>query len=128
MQTLHEILEIIWQSLQRKSPVDHGLAGGRRGNPRATSQGPAGAGDLYVSALGGRNSKMGSFLGQGYLYKKIITSQMKGITIEGAELMLDVGSELLRIVGQKKLPLAALLLKVITKNKKLVIDWKKFIN
>jgi hypothetical protein len=31
-------------------------------------------------------------------------------------------------VGQKKLPLAALLLKVITKNKKLVIDWKKFIN
>ena len=94
----------------------------------STVMGPAGAGDLYVSALGGRNSKMGSFLGQGYLYKKIITSQMKGITIEGAELMLDVGSELLRIVGQKKLPLAALLLKVITKNKKLVIDWKKFIN
>ncbi|MDA0376792.1 MAG: glycerol-3-phosphate dehydrogenase [Proteobacteria bacterium] len=94
----------------------------------STVMGLAGAGDLYVSALGGRNSKMGSFLGQGYLYKKIITSQMKGITIEGAELMLDVGSELLRIVGQKKLPLAALLLKVFTKNKKLVIDWKKFIN
>ena len=94
----------------------------------STVMGPAGAGDLYVSALGGRNSKMGSFLGKGYLYKKIISSQMKGVTIEGAELMLDVGSILLRIVGQTKLPLAALLYKVITKNKKLVIDWKKFIN
>ena len=42
--------------------------------------------------------------------------------------MLDVGSLLLRIVGRKKLPLASLLLDALTKNKKLVIDWKKFIN
>ena len=94
----------------------------------STVMGPAGAGDLYVSALGGRNSKMGSFLGRGFLYKKIINSQMKNVTVEGAELMLDVGSLLLRIVGRKKLPLASLLLDALTKNKKLVIDWKKFIN
>jgi glycerol-3-phosphate dehydrogenase (NAD(P)+) len=71
---------------------------------------------------------MGSFLGRGFLYKKIINSQMKNVTVEGAELMLDVGSLLLRIVGRKKLPLASLLLDALTKNKKLVIDWKKFIN
>ena len=94
----------------------------------STVMGPAGTGDLYVSALGGRNSKMGSFLGRGFLYKKIINSQMKNVTVEGAELMLDVGSLLLRIVGRKKLPLASLLLDALTKNKKLVIDWKKFIN
>ena len=94
----------------------------------STVLGPAGTGDLYVSALGGRNSKMGSFLGSGFLYKNIIKSQMKNITVEGAELMLDVGSLLLKTVGKKNLPLASLLLSSLKKNKKLKIDWKKFSN
>ena len=34
-----------------------------------TVLGLAGAGDLYVSAAGGRNSKMGSYLGMGYTFK-----------------------------------------------------------
>ena len=33
-----------------------------------TTLGLAGVGDLYVSAAGGRNSKMGSFLGKGYKF------------------------------------------------------------
>ena len=33
-----------------------------------TALGLAGVGDLYVSAAGGRNSKMGSYLGQGYTF------------------------------------------------------------
>jgi glycerol-3-phosphate dehydrogenase (NAD(P)+) len=94
----------------------------------STVLGPAGTGDLYVSALGGRNSKMGGFLGKGLLYKNIINSKMKGITIEGSELMLDVGLLLLKQVGKKKLPLACLLLESLSKNKKLKIDWKKFTN
>ena len=94
----------------------------------STVLGPAGTGDLYVSALGGRNSKMGSFLGSGFLYKNIIKSQMKNITVEGAELMLDVGSLLLKTVGKKNLPLASLLLSSLKNNKKLKIDWKKFSN
>lgn len=94
----------------------------------STVLGPAGTGDLYVSALGGRNSKMGVFLGRGLLYKNIIKSNMKGITVEGSELMLDVGELLLKYVGKKKLPLACLLQESLIKNKKLKIDWKKFIN
>jgi glycerol-3-phosphate dehydrogenase (NAD(P)+) len=90
--------------------------------------GPAGAGDLYVSALGGRNSKMGHFLGNGFLYKKIISNFMKGITVEGAELILDVGSQLIRILGAKNIPLATFLYDAVKKNKKLSINWKKFIN
>ena len=35
-----------------------------------TVLGLAGAGDLFVSAAGGRNSKMGSYLGKGYTFKK----------------------------------------------------------
>ena len=34
-----------------------------------TTLGLAGIGDLYVSAAGGRNSKMGSYLGKGYTFK-----------------------------------------------------------
>ena len=34
-----------------------------------TILGLAGVGDLYVSAAGGRNSKMGSFLGKGFTFK-----------------------------------------------------------
>lgn len=93
-----------------------------------TVLGPAGSGDLYVSALGGRNSKLGFFLGKGYLYKKIIKKQMKGVTVEGAELILEVGSLLLKSIGSEKLPLASFLFNALSKNKKLHIDWKKFIN
>ena len=94
----------------------------------STVMGPAGAGDLYVSALGGRNSRMGYFLGKGFLYKKIVNNLMKGITVEGAELILDVGSQLIRILGSKNIPMATFLFKAIKKNKKLIINWKKFIN
>ena len=34
-----------------------------------TTSGLAGVGDLYVSAAGGRNSKMGSYLGKGFTFK-----------------------------------------------------------
>ena len=35
-----------------------------------TVYGLAGVGDLYVSAVGGRNSKMGEYLGKGYTFKR----------------------------------------------------------
>ena len=70
-----------------------------------TAQGLAGAGDLYVSVLGGRNAKLGFYLGMGYLYKSIIKKQMKNVTVEGAELIKSSGTKILSLVGQKKLPL-----------------------
>ena len=90
-----------------------------------TVMGLAGSADLYVSVLGGRNSKMGYYLGQGLTYKKIISVYMKNITVEGAELIFELGYLLIKTVGFKKLPLAKLLLNTIVKNKKLTIDWKK---
>ena len=35
-----------------------------------TTLGLAGIGDLYVSAAGGRNSKMGSYLGKGFTFRQ----------------------------------------------------------
>ena len=40
-----------------------------KGN-RETVYGLAGLGDLYVSAVGGRNSKMGEYLGKGITFKE----------------------------------------------------------
>ena len=42
-----------------------------------TVYGLAGLGDIYVSVSGGRNSKMGKYLGQGYLYKEAKKKFMK---------------------------------------------------
>jgi len=91
-----------------------------------TVLGLAGAGDLYVSVLGGRNAKLGSYLGKGVFYKSIINRYMKGITVEGAEVTKLYGQKILNFVGKGKLPLLRSLLIAIKKNSKLVIDWKQF--
>lgn len=91
-----------------------------------TAYGLAGAGDLYVSILGGRNAKLGFYLGKGFLYKSIVRKQMKNITVEGAELIKSSGAKILSLVGQKKLPLLKSLIKAIRGNEKLKIDWKQF--
>ena len=52
-----------------------------------TVKGLAGLGDLYVSAAGGRNSKMGSYLGEGMTFSKAKKTKMEKITVEGEELI-----------------------------------------
>ena len=54
-----------------------------------TILGLAGVGDLYVSAAGGRNSKMGQLLGKGHLYAEAKAKFMANETIEGAEAAID---------------------------------------
>ena len=93
------------------------------GGKSDTVYGLAGLGDLYVSALGGRNSKMGKYLGQGFLYKDIIYDQMKGITVEGAELALELGNELRNELSGKKFPLMFNIIDAICNNQELKINW-----
>ncbi len=54
--------------------------------------GLAGVGDLYVSAIGGRNSKMGEYLGKGYKYKNAKIKFMKNDTIEAADLAYEISA------------------------------------
>ncbi len=96
------------------------------GGNKETVSNLAGVGDLYVSVLGGRNSKLGYFLGKGMTYKNIISKKMRGITIEGAELAKELGNEIISLVNKKKLPLTSSLVDAINNNKKLKIHWKKF--
>ena len=88
-----------------------------------TVYGLAGLGDLYVSAAGGRNSKMGKLLGEGYDYKNAKEKFMKNDTVEGAELALEIGSKVLKDFDKDKIPLMASLIEAIIENKRLTINW-----
>ena len=88
-----------------------------------TIYGLAGIGDLYVSAMGGRNSKMGKYLGKGFTFKYAKKKFMPNDTIEGAELASEIAPFIFKKINLKKIPLMIELLKSITKNKKLNIRW-----
>ena len=88
-----------------------------------TVYGLAGLGDLYVSAIGGRNSLMGKYLGEGYLYKEAKEKFMKNVTVEGAQLALEIGPKILQDLNSKHFPLMFSMLNTICENKKLEIQW-----
>ena len=93
------------------------------GGKAETVYGLAGLGDLYVSAIGGRNSLMGKYLGEGYLYNDAKEKFMKNITVEGAQLALEIGPKILQDLNPKNFPLMFSMLKTICENKKLEINW-----
>ena len=87
-----------------------------------TISGLAGVGDLYVSAAGGRNSKMGSYLGKGYTFKNAKKRFMPNDTVEGEQLAREIAPYILRKIKKKKIPLMIDLLNAILKNKKIKIN------
>ncbi|MDC1280347.1 glycerol-3-phosphate dehydrogenase [Pelagibacteraceae bacterium] len=93
------------------------------GGKAETVYGLAGLGDLYVSAIGGRNSLMGKYLGEGYLYEEAKEKFMKNITVEGAQLAFEIGPKILQDLNPKHFPLMFSMLKSICENKKLEINW-----
>ena len=86
-----------------------------------TTLGLAGVGDLYVSAAGGRNSKMGSFLGKGFTFKTAKKKFMPKDTVEGEQLAREIAPFVFKKIDKKKIPLMVNLLKTIISNKKLKI-------
>ena len=90
---------------------------------KETVHGLAGVGDLYVSAVGGRNSKMGEYLGKGYTFKIAKNKFMKNDTVEGADLAKEIAPHILKKIKKNKIPLMHALLNAITKNKKLKVNY-----
>ena len=93
------------------------------GGRAETVYGLAGLGDLYVSAIGGRNSLMGKYLGEGHLFKDAKEKFMKNVTVEGAQLALEIGPKILQDLNSKHFPLMFSMLNTICANKKLEINW-----
>ena len=87
-----------------------------------TISGLAGVGDLYVSAAGGRNSKMGSYLGKGFTFKSAKKRFMPNDTVEGEQLAREIAPFIMKKIDKKKIPLMIYLLNAILNNKKLKIN------
>jgi len=88
----------------------------------STTLGLAGVGDLYVSAAGGRNSKMGSYLGKGYTFKTAKKKFMPNDTVEGEQLVREIAPFVLKKINKKKIPLMINFINAILKNKKININ------
>ena len=93
---------------------------------KETVIGLAGIGDLYVSADGGRNSKMGQYLGQGMTFKEAKKTKMPNDTVEGADLAFEIGTKVKSDFDSKTLPLMISMINTICEEKPLKVDWNYF--
>ena len=93
---------------------------------KETVKGLAGLGDLYVSSGGGRNSLMGSFIGQGMTFSEAKKNKMSEVTVEGADLAIEIGKKVNEDFDKKKLPLMLGMINAIIDDKKLELDWQYF--
>jgi glycerol-3-phosphate dehydrogenase (NAD(P)+) len=93
---------------------------------KETVKGLAGLGDLYVSSGGGRNAKMGSYIGEGLIYSEAKKTKMEKITVEGADLAREIAKKVNEDFDEKKLPLMLGMINAIVDDKKLVFDWEAF--
>tara|TARA_Y200000002_G_scaffold382473_1_gene399662 strand:- start:45 stop:1091 length:1047 start_codon:yes stop_codon:yes gene_type:complete len=93
---------------------------------KETVKGLAGLGDLYVSCGGGRNAKMGSFIGQGLTFSEVKKTKMQKITVEGADLAIEIAKKVNKDFDKNELPLMLCMINAITENKKLELDWESF--
>ena len=91
-----------------------------------TVMGLAGIGDLYVSADGGRNSKMGEYLGKGMTFKEAKKIKMPNDTVEGADLALEIGPKIKKDFDNKTLPLMNSMIDTICDETTLKVEWKNF--
>ena len=109
-QSIHE-MEIFVEHLKGKKETVKGLAG---------------LGDLYVSSGGGRNAKMGAFIGQGMTFSQAKKNKMEKITVEGADLAKEIAEKVKEDFDEKKLPLMIGMINAIVQDKKLELNWEAF--
>jgi len=93
---------------------------------KETVKGLAGLGDLYVSSGGGRNSLMGSYIGEGMIFSEAKKIKMPKVTVEGADLAIEIGKKINEDFDKKKLPLMLGMINAIINDRKLELDWQYF--
>ena len=93
---------------------------------KETVKGLAGLGDLYVSSGGGRNAKMGSYIGEGLTFSEAKKTKMEKVTVEGADLAKEIAKKVNEDFDKKKLPLMLAMINAIVEDKKLDLNWELF--
>ena len=100
------------------------------GHPESV-QGLAGVGDLHVTCMAGRNSRMGRLLGLGLRFQEAKSVHMAEDTIEGADLGLTIGPLIERLIStnqlsSESLPLAESIISALCHNRIFNIPWNSF--
>lgn len=90
-----------------------------------------GAGDLYVTAQGGRNGRMGRYLGLGMPYSEAKSKYMADVTIEGAQLAEAIGPTVKNLIAQgtldgRALPLLQTMIEIVCHDAPVEIPWDAF--
>jgi glycerol-3-phosphate dehydrogenase (NAD(P)+) len=90
-----------------------------------------GAGDQYVTSQGGRNGRMGRWLGLGVPYSQAKAQYMPDDTIEGAELAAAIGPTIEELVSQEELdgtalPLLRTMIAIVCRDAPGQIPWDDF--
>ena len=93
---------------------------------KETVKGLAGLGDLYVSSGGGRNAKMGAYIGEGLTFSEAKKTKMDKVTVEGADLAKEIAKKVKEDFDEKKLPLMLGMINAIVEDKKLELNWQAF--
>ena len=93
---------------------------------KETVKGLAGLGDLYVSSGGGRNAKMGFYIGEGLTFSEAKKTKMENVTVEGADLAKEISNKVKEDFDNKKLPLMLAMINAIVEDKKLELNWEAF--
>ena len=93
---------------------------------KETVKGLAGLGDLYVSSGGGRNAKMGFYIGGGLTFSEAKKTKMEKVTVEGADLAKEIAKKVKEDFDEKKLPLMLGMINAIVDDKKLDLNWENF--
>ena len=93
---------------------------------KETVKGLAGLGDLYVSSGGGRNAKMGSYIGEGLTFSEAKKTKMEKVTVEGADLAKEIAKKVNEDFDKTKLPLMLGMINAIVDDKKLELNWEAF--
>jgi glycerol-3-phosphate dehydrogenase (NAD(P)+) len=90
-----------------------------------------GAGDLYVTCMGGRNMRMGRMLGLGMRYEEAKAWHMADDTIEGAELAFAIAPTIEAMIERGDLESAALpllrtMIDIVCREASVQIPWDRF--
>lgn len=90
-----------------------------------------GAGDLYVTSMGGRNARMGRYLGQGIPFSIAKRDFMAEVTIEGAQLAQAIGPTVEQLVNEGKVdpaavPLMMTMINIVCHDAPVEFPWDQF--
>ncbi len=90
-----------------------------------------GAGDLYVTSMGGRNARMGRYLALGTPFSAAKRTYMPDDTIEGAQLCQSIGPSVESMIAEGKLdgdaiPLLRTMIDIVCHDAPVDIPWESF--